>query len=353
MRTLIFMARLLGATQRRASSESNLKRFARRDAKMFETLTAFFVLLACLCISSASPCYAQRQTLTDRPYGEDRVFERLPERGVTRNSASNSSEPLFVPSLDAKTSTLASAVDSARRNRPPEPSKKSEDLYYPEGFLTLSSPTPEPVVNRPKANVEEVDKPGDVKPKDKGEPIRPLDPGMETTPLSVDRHEPVVEEEAPRRHTGRDRFFFFAISVALAGLGVFLYNDFRYRDQLRADLVRNAKLCSPNAQASDFDDVLAADADLVDPRAPSFVNPHYDADVILYGDPDQAGKTLQDPAFDDYKFEVSEAISHVGPSLHEENFDFTPSGVPATPAVDLDEVEFVVGVNSSESLDNE
>ena len=229
---------------------------------------------------------------------------------------------LFVPSRDVNSSTHFSSVDAARRNRPPEPSKTREDLFYPDGFLTLSSPTPESAATSSTANIDSTSrKTGS---EDRGVQLRPLDPSVETTPITVGQPQ-ITEKVAPKKR--RDRFFFLAVSVALAGLGFFVYNEFRYREQLRADLVRNARLCSPNATAADFESVLAADLDLTDPRAPSYVNPRYDADVLMFDDPDPLGKTLKDPDFDGFHFEASDnKLNHRGPGLGEENFDFMPEG---------------------------
>ncbi|MBQ2849998.1 MAG: hypothetical protein IJE77_05910, partial [Thermoguttaceae bacterium] len=49
-------------------------------------------------------------------------------------SAAYESRALFVPTLDLESPTVFSSVDAARRNRPPQPSKRSEELLYPEGF---------------------------------------------------------------------------------------------------------------------------------------------------------------------------------------------------------------------------
>ena len=261
---------------------------------------------------------------------------------MAQKTQQNTSDPayngstLFVPSLDVNSPTSFSSVDAARRNRPPEPAKIREDLFYPDGFLTLSSPTPDPGLssNSGKDDVRKAE------PKDKGASLRPLDPSVETTPLAVN---PSLGQEDDKPKKRRDRFFFFAFSIALAGLGFFVYHEFRYREQLRSDLVRNARLCSPNATSADFDSVLAADVDLTDPRAPSYVNPHYGADVLMFDDPDNAGKKLSDPDFDGFHFEASDAqLAHRGPGLGEENFDFMPEGNPSTFSDEPVE-DFVVG----------
>jgi hypothetical protein len=236
--------------------------------------------------------------------------------------ASPSGGALFVPSRDVNSSAHFSTVDAARRNRPPEPSKSREDLFYPDGFLTLSSPTPEPAASKTSTNASSLSKKSELE--DRGVQLRPLDPSVETTPVTTSRAQ-APEKPAPEKR--KDRFFFFAVSIALAGLGFFVYNELRYREQLRTDLVQNARLCSPNATAADFESVLAADLDLTDPRAPSYVNPRYDADVLMFDDPDSLGKTLKDPDFDGFHFEASaDKLAHRGPGLGEENFDFMPEG---------------------------
>ena len=270
----------------------------------------------------------------------------MAQRQENATNATNAA-PLFVPTLDLHSPTYYSSVDAARKDRPPEPAKVSEELYYPDGFLTLSSPTPLPVAKEKPSKIEKEMPEKSAKKVDRGDHIRPLDPSVETTPLTVEPRVKKETQEEPIKRSRKDRFFFFAVSVALAGLGVFIYNDFRYRDQLRADLVRNAKLCSPNATPEDFEGVLAEDVDLTDPRAPSYVNPHYDADVVLYADPDKAGKILSDPAFDDYRFEASSSHrEHFGPGLGDENFDFAPSGDSGAALEDEEEAEFNVGAPS-------
>ncbi|MBQ4204289.1 MAG: hypothetical protein II655_11385 [Thermoguttaceae bacterium] len=269
----------------------------------------------------------------------DARAQQQQDRGREAN-ANRESSPLFVPSHDLDSPELHSSVDAARTNRPPEPTKVRADLYFREGFLDLSSPTPIPRQEAAQ-NGEGASAPSEKNAKeDKGEPIRPLDPNVETTPLALDVRANVEQPKEPIRHPKRDRLLFFAVSVALAGLVFFLYNEYRYRQQLRVDLVKNAKLCSPTAAPSDFDEVLAADLDMTDPRAPSYVDPLYDAKVVLYADPDKAGKTLSDPAFDDYRFEATGVSEHKGPGLADENFDYTPSG-DASAFDDEPEEEFV------------
>lgn len=291
----------------------------------FARAAAVLCLLACLTVG-ARESWAQR---------------------ADDSASGTNAAPLFVPSRDLHSPNYYSAVDAARKDRPPEPTKVREDLFYPDGFLTLSTPTPPPQSpEKPKKSESEPEK--TQKRVDRGDPIRPLDPSVETTPLTVEPRVKTEETEEPARRSRKDRFFFFAVSVALAGLGIFVYNDFRYRDQLRADLVKNAKLCSPTATPADFAEVLAEDVDLTDPRAPSYVNPHYDADVVLYADPDKAGKILSDPAFDDYRFEVSNSPrSHFGPGLGDENFDFAPSEDGADVLGEEEEEDFDVSLHGS------
>ena len=95
--------------------------------------------------------------------------------------ASPSGGALFVPSRDVNSSAHFSTVDAARRNRPPEPSKSREDLFYPDGFLTLSSPTPEPAASKTSTNASSLSKKSELE--DRGVQLRPLDPSVETTPV--------------------------------------------------------------------------------------------------------------------------------------------------------------------------
>ena len=287
----------------------------KRIAWKMKPLTAYFTFLASARLLSVFGLFV---VLSLGTVGNLFAQSRGQQNGVEVPSNGGA---LFVPSRDVNSSTHFSTVDAARRNRPPEPSKSREDLFYPDGFLTLSSPTPEPPtpkgsssgVSSKKAEFE-----------DKGAQLRPLDPSVETTPITVSQPQSSGKAASRKR---KDRFFFFAVSIALAGLGFFVYNEFRYREQLRADLVRNARLCSPNATAADFESILTADLDLTDPRAPSYINPRYDADVLMFDDPDPLGKTLKDPDFDGFHFEASDARRfHQGPGLGEENFDFTPEG---------------------------
>ena len=237
-------------------------------------------------------------------------------------SAAYESRALFVPSLDMESPTVFSAVDAARRNRPPQPSKRSEELLYPEGFLELSAPTPEPVVEETK---EVVATPQD-SPKNE-EPPRRLDPFAETTPLA-----PPPEPEPPKKEAG-DQILFFALSFALAALGAFIYVDYRYRDRLKADLARNARLRSPNAVAADFDDVLnAVDGERFDPTFEelTFLTR---ANASTSFDDEEAFEPIVEPT-----------PPTNGPNLSEENFDFAPS-YATNPKATLSEPEedFIVG----------
>ena len=241
-------------------------------------------------------------------------------------SAAYESRALFVPSLDMESPTVFSAVDAARRNRPPQPEKRSEELLYPEGFLELSAPTPEPVVE-PSVEETKVAATPQESPKQEA-PLRRLDPTAETTPLA-----PPPEPEPPKKEAG-DQILFFALSFALAALGAFIYVDYRYRDRLKADLARNARLRSPNAVAADFDDVLnAVDGERFDPT--------FDELAFLT-------KSSASTSFDDEEtFEpiVEPTPPTNGPGLSEENFDFAPS-YATNPKAALSEPQedFVVGV---------
>jgi hypothetical protein len=234
---------------------------------------------------------------------------------------------LFVPSLDLESPTVFSAVDAARRNRPPRPTKRSEELLYPEGFLELSAPTPEPVVEPSVEETKEVVAPSqDTSTKE--EPPRRLDPTVETTPLA-----PPPEPEPPKKEAG-DQILFFALSFALAALGGFIYVDYRYRDRLKADLARNARLRSPNARAADFDELLiSADGERLEPAFDDWAFP---------------SRSNASTSFDDEEtFEpiVEPEAPTNGPDLTEENFDFAPSSATnSKSALSEPEEDFVVGV---------
>ncbi|MBQ9801190.1 MAG: hypothetical protein IJO40_14820 [Thermoguttaceae bacterium] len=239
-------------------------------------------------------------------------------------SAAYESRALFVPSLDLESPTVFSSVDAARRNRPPQPAKRSEELLYPEGFLTLSAPTPEPIVELPVEETKDVV--AQETPK-KEEPPRRLDPFAETTPLA-----PPPEPEPPKKEAG-DQILFFALSFALAALGGFIYVDYRYRDRLKADLARNARLRLPNACAADFDELLiSADGERFDPT--------FD-DLSFLANPNASTSFDDEEAFEPI---VEPTPPTNGPGLSEENFDFAPSSA-TNPRAALSEPEedFVVG----------
>lgn len=242
-------------------------------------------------------------------------------------SAAYEGRALFVPSLDLESPTVFSSVDAARRNRPPQPTKRSEELLYPEGFLKLSAPTPEPVVE---PTVEETkDVVGEPRESTKKEePPRRLDPFAETTPLA-----PPPEPEPPKKEAG-DQILFFALSFALAALGGFIYVDYRYRERLKADLARNARLRSPNAVAADFDELLiSADGERLD---------------AAFDDLAFLSSSNAPTSFDDEEpFEpiCEPAPPTNGPGLNEENFDFAPSSATnPRPTLSEPEEDFIVGV---------
>ncbi len=241
-------------------------------------------------------------------------------------SAAYESRALFVPSLDLESPTVFSSVDAARRNRPPQPAKRSEELLYPEGFLELSAPTPEPVVELPVEETKDVvATPEETTPKE--EPPRRLDPFAETTPLA-----PPPEPEPPKKEAG-DQILFFALSFALAALGGFIYVDYRYRDRLKADLARNARLRSPNACAADFDELLiSADGERLDVAF----------DDWAFSSNSSASTSLDDE--ETFEPIVESTPPTNGPGLTEENFDFAPSSA-TNPKAALSEPEedFVVG----------
>ncbi len=232
---------------------------------------------------------------------------------------------LFVPTLDLQSPTAFSTVEAARSARPPQPAKRREELIYPEGFLELSSPTPEPVVE----TAVDVSTKADEKleaPK-KEEPPRRLDPSAETTPLA-----PPPQPEPPKKEAG-DQILFFALSFAIAALGGFIYVDYRYRDRLKSDLARNARLRSPNAVAADFDDVLASvDGERLDAT--------FD-DWALFSTAPSTTPLDEDEVFEP----IAEPVSPTnGADLNEENFDFAPSSAAKTTLPEPQE-DFVVGAN--------
>lgn len=245
-------------------------------------------------------------------------------------SAAYESRALFVPTLDLESPTVFSSVDAARRNRPPQPSKRSEELLYPEGFLELSAPTPEPVVELPVEETKDVvEEPTRKEPPKEEEPPRRLDPFAETTPLA-----PPPDPEPPKKEAG-DQILFFALSFALAALGGFIYVDYRYRDRLKTDLARNARLRSPNAVAADFDDVLNA----VDGERFDFA---FDDLAFL------SNSNAKAPLEEEETFEpiCEPAPPTNGPGLSEENFDFAPSSATnPKPTLSEPEEDFIVGAN--------
>lgn len=237
---------------------------------------------------------------------------------------------LFVPTLDLQSPTSFSSVEAARSVRPPQPAKRREELIYPEGFLELSAPTPEPTPEAPleteRPSDEKTEKTEEAK---KEEPPRRLDPSAETTPLA-----PPPQPEPPQPEPG-DQILFFALSIALVALGGFIYADYRYRDRLKNELARNARLRSPNAVAADFDDVLSSvDGERLDA---SF-------DDLAYFSTAPSTSVLDDE-------EVFEPIAEPAPptngaDLNEENFDFAPaSDSNAKAALAEPQEDFVVGAN--------
>lgn len=235
---------------------------------------------------------------------------------------------LGIPALDLESPTVFSPVDSARRNRPPQPTERTEELLYPEGFLELSAPTPEPVVEPEVEETKEVVATSR-EPLKKEEPPRRLDPTAETTPLA-----PPPEPEPPKKEAG-DQILFFALSFALAALGGFIYVDYRYRDRLKADLARNARLRSPNACAADFDELLiAADGERLDAALDdlAFLS---NSNVASSFDEEEDFEPIHEPA-----------PPTNGPDLNEENFDFAPSSA-TNPKTTLSEPQedFIVGAN--------
>ena len=238
---------------------------------------------------------------------------------------------MFISSVDANLSVPFSSVDAARRSRPPQPTKIREDLWYPTGFLTLSTPTSEEVVQ--KGDVDETSTSNEKL----AVPFRPIDSSVETTPYS---QVPVVKESTKKKG---DSALFFALSIAIAGLGVFLYYDFLYKNQLKEDLVQNAKLCSSKAVSADFEEVLARAPELTDPREPSHVDPTFDPDALFF----EETSSGQSGLLKTESFEASGRKIGAGVGLTEENFDFAPKGLGLVNSVDEVVEDFVVGKSAS------
>ncbi len=310
-------------TQFRFSTES----FSRRRARFGRG--AAVGLLAVVASLSLEFATAQSQSA--------RTAEQ-PSRAVGNVAAPDGSGTLFVPTLDLDSPSVFSSVDAARRNRPPKPAKVKEDLFYPDGFLTLSKETPEPTPPKSETAATE---------EKTSEPPRRLNPSAETTPIS-----PPVDPE-PAKETRGDQILFFASSVALAALGIFVYFDYRYREQLKSDLARNARLCSSGAVSADFADVLAKDET---PFDASYIDPNLDAPPYLFGATPGAdagltgfGETVSawnGAGFGDYP-EDNDAndrffATGTGVDLKEENFDFAPASTASVPEPQED---FVVGQN--------
>ncbi|MDO5309683.1 MAG: hypothetical protein Q4G03_09395 [Planctomycetia bacterium] len=255
-------------------------------------------------------------------------------------NVAGSSGDIFLPNLVDGAPASFAASQAARSNRPPEPSKVRENLFYPDGFLTLSTPTPDPddasakPLERNKDARDSVKSP---KAEKKTTPIRPLDPSVETTPFVAPQP---LDDSVNSKRRRSDRFFFFALSIALAGLGLFVYYDYIYREQLRSVLVRNAKLRSPNAVGADFDQVFGGDLEMTDPLAPSFIDPTFDPDDFLYRDPSATHLATSLDALDEEHFQAQGGFQ--GSDLNEQNFDFVPTGRPYDPTEEVLE-DFVVG----------
>lgn len=246
--------------------------------------------------------------------------------------------PLFVPSVDVNSAISFSSIDAARKNRPPEPSKKREELYYPDGFLELSVPyQPDDGANEADRRLNE---------EESGLPEIPLylfDPGRESTPQS---NLPNPISNTPKEAGGvGESFAFWSLSVALAGLAFFVYHEYKYKTKLRTDLARNAYLCSPRASSKDFDSVLNGVED-----------PLLDASCPFYSSTDSRDVSDGSSSYADDSRDVAlSRFDTFGHTLHiaidsdaeKENFDFVPDGSSST--VDSEESEeFVVQESSLE-----
>lgn len=301
-------------TQIRISTES----FSRRRARFGRGAAAILFLASVVSLGLIAPNDAAAQSART---------SKEPTQAVGNVASPDGSGTVFVPTLDLDSPSVFSSVDAARRNRPPKPEKVKEDLFYPDGFLTLSKETPEPTPPKSETSAEETKTP---------EPPRRLNPSAETTPIS-----PPVDPEPPKETRG-DQILFFASSVALAALGIFVYFDYRYREQLKSDLARNARLCSSGAVSADFADVLAKDET---PFDASYIDPNLDAPPYLFDAPSSAN-AWNGANFADYS-ENNDAndrffATGIGADLKEENFDFAPASTASVPEPEED---FVVGQN--------
>ena len=282
------------------------------------------------------PSIPTKRRLTTLALAVSLVFFFFAVDGVSLGQQNDSydADPMFVSSVDADSSVPFSTVGAARRSRPPRPAKTREDPWYPEGFLTLSSPTPDPDA-APRRERSILD--GGAAGKKVEPPVRVLDSSVEATPYS----RPQQLEAPPRK---KDNALFLSISIALLGLGIFLYYDFVYRNQLKEDLVRNAKLCSSKAVASDFDELLAEAPELTDPREPSYAEPNFDPDLLSFDG--RAGARLPS-RYDGDSFDVSDPVSTSESDLEGENFDFEPKGTDGLLASAEEVGDFVVGASST------
>ncbi len=191
-------------------------------------------------------------------------------------------------------------------NRPPEPKQVLEGLFYPEGFLTISKPSPEPdEILLEKTGASDASSEDQANAKSDAPLPKFLNPGLETTPYV----RPV--EQAREGRSKNARLYFFAFSIALAALGLFVYFDYRYREQLREELERNARLSSPLAVSADFVDFPpgALDAPVQIPQGDSYETEDYRFALSRDAAP----------------FSTSYDSSGEDESL-EANFDFTPQG---------------------------
>jgi len=280
-----------------SSPNSSSRRFlgkAGRSLRLYQRRIVAVVLLSFLCSFFLSAvCFAQGQ-----------------RQGQNGSEASDSIDSFL-------TGASADKNSRSRTNgtRPPEPKRSLEGLFYPEGFLTPSTPSPDPSeilqknqartsTNSESASSESTSE-ASSSAKTDSKPPRFLDPGLETTPF-VRPIEPPGGE-----HSKKGRLLFFAISIALAALGLFWFFDYRYREQLRRDLERNARLSSPQAVSGDFADFPpgALDAPVIIPQR----NP-YESDGFQYG----SSYNLESSS-------LSRPVEEDGESL-EANFDFTPQG---------------------------
>lgn len=264
-------------------------------------------------------------------------FSILSTKIVAQQSEVANNSPLFISSLDGESLTPFSADETVRHSRPPSPSKEREDLFYPDGFLALSSSVSggdNRVLKSSRAN-DQVFVETDF--------LHPLDPSVETTPLFVPS--PVVEHAKAEDSVA----LFFVLSIAFLGVGVFLYSDFCYRNRLKEDMNRNVKLYSSCITLTDLKEDLTAEVGNIVGGASTSVLPLKD-DIVEDTSIDSSllipGERVAE--WRDAR-EYAEDVSVVGDTdiLHEQNFDFSPKSEIGSGVDDEVTEDFIVSTGGS------